>query len=57
MYENILKLKAAMWEHTIIDVKVMTGWRAVYDKLENHIENEELDFWCGVILKDLFPDK
>lgn len=57
MYENILKLKAAMWEHTIIDVKVMTGWRAVYDKLENHIENEELDVWCGVILKELFPDK
>lgn len=53
MYKNILELKAAMWENESIDSEVKKGWNCVYDALKNHLENEELNFWCGVILKDL----
>lgn len=50
--DNTTKLKSLMWEYNVLDLYVEKHWPYTYEKLKSH-NAEGLDYWCGVILKDI----
>lgn len=42
-----------MWEYHAINLYVERNWNFIYLTLKSHNRSEGLNYWCGVILKDI----